>query len=75
MNKPVLSPAISAEDQAAFKAAVREGIEAVDAGRLAPIEPVADWLATWGTEGEPPPPERVRITAPAKADLVEIRRG
>ena len=55
MNKPVLSPAIPTEDQAAYEAAVREGLEAADAGRLLPIEPVADWLATWGTEGESPP--------------------
>jgi len=57
MNKPVLSHAIPAEDQAAFCAAVREGIEAADAGLLTPFEPVAEWLASWGTEHESPPPK------------------
>jgi predicted transcriptional regulator len=42
---------------AAFDAAVHEGIEAADAGRLSPFEPVAEWLASWGTEDELPPPE------------------
>ena len=65
MNKPVLSPAIPAEDQAAYKAAVREGVEAADAGRLGPMEPVADWLATWGTEGEPPTEGQVYPSLPA----------
>ncbi len=55
MNTPVLLRAIPPEDQAAFEAAVGEGIEAADAGR--PFEPVAEWLETWGTEGEPPPPQ------------------
>jgi predicted transcriptional regulator len=57
MNKPVLPHAIPLEDQAAFRAAVCEGIEAADAGRLTPFEPVAEWLASWGTEDEPPPPK------------------
>ena len=57
MNKPVPSPAIPVEDQAAYQAAVRDGIAAADAGRLTPFEPVADWLGSWGTENEPFPPE------------------
>jgi predicted transcriptional regulator len=57
MNKPVLPRAIPPEDQAAFEAAVREGIEAADAGRLTAFEPVAEWLESWGTEGELPPPK------------------
>jgi predicted transcriptional regulator len=57
MNRPVLSHAIPAEDQAAFCAAVREGIEAADAGLLTPFEPVAEWLASWGTEHESPLPK------------------
>jgi predicted transcriptional regulator len=55
MNKPVLPHAIPVEDQAAFRAAVDEGIEAADAGQLTPFEPVADWLASWGTKDESPP--------------------
>jgi predicted transcriptional regulator len=57
MNKHTLSHPIPAEDQAAFRAVIREGIEAADAGRLTPFEPVAEWLACWGTEDEPPPPK------------------
>jgi predicted transcriptional regulator len=45
------------EDQAAFRAAVREGIEAADAGKLSPFEPVAEGLASWGAENELGPPE------------------
>jgi len=55
MNKPVLPHAIPVEDQAAFRAAVDEGIEAADAGQLTPFEAVADWLASWGTKDESPP--------------------
>ncbi len=57
MNKPILPHAIPVEDQAAFHAAVRGGIDAADAGRLTPLELVAEWLASWGTEDEPPPPK------------------
>ncbi len=57
MNKPVLSQAIPAQDQAAFHAAVREGIEAADAGLLTPFQPFAEWLASWGTEDELPAPK------------------
>jgi predicted transcriptional regulator len=57
MNKPVLPNKISPQDQAAFVAAVREGIEAADAGRLSPFEPVAEWLASWGADHECPPPK------------------
>ena len=57
MNKPVLSHEIPPEEEAVFRAAVREGIAAADAGKLSPFEPVAEWLASWGTEHELPPPE------------------
>jgi predicted transcriptional regulator len=57
MNKPILPHAIPAKDQAAYRTAVSEGIDAADAGRLTPFEPVAEWLASWGTEDEPPPPK------------------
>jgi predicted transcriptional regulator len=51
-----LSP-IPPADQEAFHAAVCEGIEAADTGRLSPLEPVAEWLASWGTENVHPTPE------------------
>ena len=57
MNKPVLSYEIPPEDEAAFKAAVREGVAAADAGKLSSFEPVAEWLASWGAEHELPRPE------------------
>jgi predicted transcriptional regulator len=57
MNKPVLSYVIPPEDQTAFHTAVQDGVDAADAGRLSPFEPVAEWLASWGTEGELPSPE------------------
>jgi predicted transcriptional regulator len=57
MNKPVLPPTLSAQDEAAFRAAVQEGIEAADAGKLSDFEPVGDWLASWGSKDELPPPE------------------
>jgi len=74
MNKSVVSHTIPDEDRAAFDAAVREGIEAADAGLLTPFEPVAEWLASWGTDHEVPAPKmKVRIPDPAKADLSNIR--
>jgi predicted transcriptional regulator len=36
--------------------AIQEGIEAADAGDLAPHEDVAAWVASWGTEAEKPAP-------------------
>jgi len=57
MNKSVVSHTIPDEDRAAFDAAVREGIEAADAGLLTPFEPVAEWLASWGTDHEAPAPK------------------
>jgi predicted transcriptional regulator len=52
MNKPILSDDSPLADRAAFEKAVREGLAAADAGRLTSFEPVADWLASWGTESE-----------------------
>ena len=57
MYKPPTPDMTSIESRADFDAAVREGIEAADAGRLSPIEPVADWLASWGGEDELSRPE------------------
>lgn len=57
MNKPVPSYVIPPEDEAAYIAAVQEGVDAADAGRLSSFEPMAEWLASWGTENELPPPK------------------
>jgi predicted transcriptional regulator len=42
-------------DNAAFVAAIREGIEAADSGRVVPYEAIRRWLLSWGTSDEPPP--------------------
>jgi len=47
----------SPEEEAAFRAAVREGIADADAGRLISGEAVLAWLRSWGTENELPPPK------------------
>jgi len=57
VNKPVPSYVIPPEDEAAYIAAVQEGVDAADAGRLSSFEPMAEWLASWGTENELPPPK------------------
>lgn len=57
MNKPASFHEIQPEVQSAFQAAIREGIAAADAARLAPFEPVAEWLASWGTVNELPMPK------------------
>ena len=61
MNKPIAIDVKSSHarpnSNEAFDAAVHEGIEAAEAGRLSSFEPVAEWLASWGTEAELSPPE------------------
>ncbi len=47
----------SPQQEAAFRAAVREGIASADAGRLIPWEDVRRWMLSWGTPNELPPPE------------------
>jgi len=46
MTGHVVYPMIPHKDEAVFRAAVREGIEAAEAGRLSPFDPVAEWLAS-----------------------------
>ena len=46
-----------AEEDAAFAAAVREGLASLDAGRNTPYEDVRRWLLSWGADKELPPPE------------------
>ncbi len=55
--QPVHSKA-DTKDEAAFTAAVQEGIEAADAGRTLPYEDIRRWVLSWGTPEELPPPRR-----------------
>jgi predicted transcriptional regulator len=55
-NLQPVDPMADTEDSNALIAAVREGIEAADAGRTVPYEAVRHWLLSWGTEAELPPP-------------------
>jgi predicted transcriptional regulator len=45
------------DDDRAFLAAVDAGIADADAGRIVPYENVRQWLLSWGTVDELPPPE------------------
>lgn len=55
MSEPV-RPLPTDADDAAFIAAVEEGISDLNAGRTVPYEDVRRWLLSWGTENELPPP-------------------
>jgi len=57
VNKPAISHVIPPEDEAAFRASVRQGIADADAGRSIPFEKVKAWLLSWGKPDELPPPE------------------
>lgn len=57
MAKPDPIQIAADEEDAAFIAAVEEGIAAADAGRTIPYEVVRKWLLSWGTDNELPPPE------------------
>jgi hypothetical protein len=50
---PPYAPA-SAEEEAAFLAAVEQGIASADAGRVIPWKDVNDWLLSW-EKGTPKP--------------------
>lgn len=45
------------KDRADMQASVREGIEDADAGRITPYAKVRQWLLSWGSDKELPPPE------------------
>ena len=47
---------MDAEEEAAFRAAVAEGIAQADAGLGRPLEDYISWLLSWGKEDELPPP-------------------
>ncbi len=57
MAKPETLADHLSEEDAAFVAAVEEGIADADAGRTIPYEEVRRWLLSWGTENELPPPK------------------
>ena len=48
-------PASPDEDRA-FRAAVREGLAELDAGRSIPAEAVETWVKSWDSDHELPPP-------------------
>ena len=55
-NLQPVAPETDTENSDALVAAVQEGIEAANAGRLVPYEATRRWLLSWGTEAELPPP-------------------
>jgi len=50
-------PVTESDQDEAFAEAVREGVEAADAGRTVPYPAVRRWLLSWGTQDELPPPK------------------
>jgi len=44
-------------EDAAFRAAVEQGLVSLDSGRKIPYEDVRKWLLSWGTENEQSAPE------------------
>ena len=44
------------DEEAAFRAAVLEGVKQADAGLGRPFEELAPWLLSWGKDDELPPP-------------------
>lgn len=57
MAEPLPSYPNAAEDEAAYRAAVEQGLASLDAGHGAPLAEVRRWMASWFREGELPPPE------------------
>lgn len=53
------APRIPLEDPetVAFRQAVADGLSSLDAGKNVPYEQIRDWLLSWGTKSELPPPE------------------
>ncbi len=56
MANPKPDPS-SEKDDAAFLAAVEQGRASLTAGRSIAYDPVRQWLLSWGTDKELPPPE------------------
>ena len=45
------------EAQAAERTAIAAAVEAADEGRFISHEAMSDWIATWDSDGELPPPK------------------
>ena len=57
-NTTVPEPALTEAQRTARAASIARARAQAAAGETAPAEAVYDWLASWGTENELPPPER-----------------
>jgi predicted transcriptional regulator len=57
MAKPETLADHLSEEDAAFIAAVEEGIRSLDEGRSVPYEEARRWMLSWGTDNELPPPK------------------
>lgn len=45
-----------AEQESAYRAVLAQGMADFEAGRTVPFDQVRDWLSSWGTDQELPPP-------------------
>ncbi len=60
---PVVEPAMTAAEREARAASIVRARAQVAAGETVPGDAVFEWLASWGTENELPPPEPSRRRA------------
>lgn len=60
MRKPVPIRPADDPESAAKRAAIREGLAELDAGRYIPHEEMRRWLLSWATENELPPPDECK---------------
>jgi len=56
MTSPTPLPVPDEAEDAAFRAAVEDGLADSRAGHVVAYDQVRSWLLTWGTEHELPPP-------------------
>jgi predicted transcriptional regulator len=56
-KKPKKIKPFADDEEAAFRAAVDEGLANLKAGHSIPYEKVRRWLLSWGTDNELPPPK------------------
>jgi predicted transcriptional regulator len=56
MSQSAPNPPADDAETAAYRKAVEDGIKSLDAGRGISYERVRDWLLSWGTKNETPPP-------------------
>jgi predicted transcriptional regulator len=57
---PAAEPAMTAAEREARAASIARARAQVAAGEIVPGDAVFEWLASWGTENELPPPEPSR---------------